>query len=198
MSKTQKIIIWLLGIWSILLFSYNILAYHHTVDSLGFNFHWLSQLAAWIGVKPFPVNGLLGQFIFWSSVFLLVVVFIALLIISFYPRSRTQVNLEESTGKLELSKSAVEGLVKTVVQEQAFMRNPSVSAKMYKDKMKLDIKGGIIPRVGAAEKAKHLEEQIVNNLQEFIGLDHPLKLKVIVTDTEEQKQTKNTSAPRVL
>ncbi|MGT2665962.1 alkaline shock response membrane anchor protein AmaP [Streptococcus rifensis] len=201
MSKNKKIVIWIIGLWGMLLLGFNVFAYHeaarHSLISLGLNTNWLTRLVNQMNFRTPPVNPFLGQIIFWSSLILLSLIFIALLIISFYPKSRTRINLKESQGSLDLSKSAIDGLVKSVVSEQSFMRNPSISSKLYKNKIKVDVKGGIIPRVAVAEKARLLEEGITRTLQEFVGVDYPLKCKVIVTDTEEMRLSSSES-PRVV
>ncbi len=42
------------------------------------------------------------------------------------------------------------------------------------------MKGEIIPRVDIAEKAQLLEQEIVDSLKLFFGVDQPVKIKVEV------------------
>ncbi|MDQ0221729.1 alkaline shock response membrane anchor protein AmaP [Streptococcus moroccensis] len=196
MSRTKKFIMWVLGLWVLGLLFYNILAYQYVVPMVS-GMRWLGVVANTVNIARPAITPFSGQFIFWSSIILAAILLMALLILSFFPRPKTQVKLKDEKGRLLLTKSAIDGLVKATISNQVFMKNPSVSSKLYKNKIVVSVKGGIIPRQGAAEKAKAIEELLVQNLREFVGLDYPLKFKVTVTDTEiETSQEQN--APRVI
>ncbi|MBU5889769.1 alkaline shock response membrane anchor protein AmaP, partial [Vibrio cholerae O1] len=77
-------------------------------------------------------------------------------------------------------RSAIEGLVREKVLENDFLKSPRINVTLYKKKISIDVKGEIIPRVEIAEKSRLLEQEIIDSLKLFFGVDQPVKIKVEV------------------
>ncbi|MGL4247810.1 MAG: alkaline shock response membrane anchor protein AmaP, partial [Lactococcus garvieae] len=115
---------------------------------------------------------------------------IALLIIAFYPRTYIDIELPTQGGKLTLKRSAIEGLVREKVLENDFLKSPRINVTLYKKKISIDVKGEIIPRVEIAEKSRLLEQEIIDSLKLFFGVDQPVKIKVEVNALNKETNNK--------
>lgn len=127
----------------------------------------------------------ISNYLFWSALIILLILLISLLIVWFYPRTSTEILLKEEKGKLIMTKSSLEGFVKSLVENEKIMKNTNVSSKLYKNKFKVFIKGKIIPRVEISEKLLFLKEQIEKELNEFFGINQKVDFKIIVIDTNK-------------
>lgn len=136
----------------------------------------------------------IGEFIpvylFWGNTILAVILIIALLIIAFYPRTYIDIELPTHGGKLTLKRSAIEGLVREKVLENDFLKSPRINVTLYKKKINIDVKGEIIPRVEIAEKSRLLEQEIIDSLKLFFGVDQPVKIKVEVNALNKETNNK--------
>ena len=129
-------------------------------------------------------------YLFWGNAILAVILIIALLIIAFYPRTYIDIELPTHGGKLTLKRSAIEGLVREKVLENDFLKSPSINVTLYKKKINIDVKGEIIPRVEIAEKSRLLEQEIIDSLKLFFGVDQPVKIKVEVNALNKETNNK--------
>ncbi|MDU0408694.1 hypothetical protein N42HA_01709 [Lactococcus lactis] len=93
-------------------------------------------------------------------------------------------------GDLTLKKSAIEGFVGEKVKENDYLKNSKITVSLFKNKIKIDIKGEIIPRVEVAQKAQVLEQEIIEGLKSFFGLEHTVKLKVKVNTLSKDDSPK--------
>ena len=91
---------------------------------------------------------------------------------------------------LTLKKSDIEVFVDEKVKESDCLKNSKIAVWLFNNKIKIDIKGGIIPRVEVAQKAQVLEQEIIEGLQKFFGLEHTVKLKVKVNTLSKDDNPK--------
>ncbi len=129
-------------------------------------------------------------YLFWGNAILALVLLLALLIIAFYPRTYIDIDLPTHGGKLTLKRSAIEGLVREKVLENDYLKSPNITVKLYKKKISIDVKGEIIPRVEIAEKARLLEQEIMDSLKLFFGVEQPVKIKVEVNALNKENKHK--------
>ncbi|NHI67771.1 alkaline shock response membrane anchor protein AmaP [Lactococcus garvieae] len=123
-----------------------------------------------------------------------ILLLILLLVIIFYPKRYTGFVLGEGRGELLLKKSAIEGFVRETLKENGYIKDPKIDTLLGKNKIKLAIKGEIIPRVQISEKSLLIEEEIRKGLKEFLGVNHHLSLKIKVNAVTP----KSKSSSRVL
>ncbi|MFG7388387.1 alkaline shock response membrane anchor protein AmaP [Lactococcus lactis] len=107
----------------------------------------------------------------------------------FYPKTYQEVLLDDKTGNLTLKVSAIEGLVREIVSNNGYIRNPKINVTLYQAKIKIDVKGEIIPRVEIVEKTKEIEQEIKESIQNFFGINYDLKLKIKVSSLAENKSS---------
>ena len=113
------------------------------------------------------------DYLFWGNIVLTVILIIALIVVLFYPRTYMDVQLTSNNGDLTLKKSAIEGFVGEKVKENDYLK-----------------KGEIVPRVEVAQKAQVLEQEIIEGLKSFFGLEHTVKLKVKVNTLSKDDNPK--------
>lgn len=145
-------------------------------------------------LPQFTRDGFWGElrsnYIFWSALLFAALILLLLIGIVFYPRTYTEVELDDTkTGELLLQKSAIEGYVKTLVQESGYMKSPSVKASLYRKKFKVKVTGKIVPRVAVVEKTKQLHHDIQQGLNAFFGISKKLDFTVDIKHLEEKKHT---------
>ncbi|MFC3927214.1 alkaline shock response membrane anchor protein AmaP [Streptococcus caprae] len=130
----------------------------------------------------------IAPYVFWLAVAMIAIFLILILVTIFFPRLYTEVELEDGhSGTLNLKKSALEGFVKTIVQEEGLMASPNVTAKVYKHKFKINVAGKVIPRVGIPEKVERIEQDIRTGLEHFFGVTKNVEYSVSVKHIEPKK-----------
>ncbi|MCT1195685.1 alkaline shock response membrane anchor protein AmaP [Lactococcus lactis] len=148
-------------------------------------YDWMTTTSSNI---PF-IGKYMTDYLFWGNIVLAVMLIIALIVILFYPRTYIDVRLTSNNGNLTLKKSAIEGFVSEKVKENDYLKNSKIDVSLFKNKIKIYIKGEIIPRIEVAQKAQDLERGIAEGLKEFFGLDQAIKLKVEVVNLSKGTNT---------
>ena len=126
------------------------------------------------------VGEYMPMYLFWGNALLAGFLILALIIIAFYPRTYINITLSNQGGKLTLKRSALEGLVREKVTENDYLKSPNIDVILHRNKIDIDVKGEIIPRIDITEKTQLLEQEIVDSLKLFFGVDQPVKIKVEV------------------
>ncbi|MGT2895233.1 alkaline shock response membrane anchor protein AmaP [Streptococcus entericus] len=138
----------------------------------------------------FPFRHLIATYTFWVALALIVAVFIGILVIIFFPRLQTELPLAKKDGQLVLSKSAIDGLVKSVVQEHGLMKTPTIKTKLYKRRFKVKVTGDVVPKYDVVNRTNHLKSDIERTLREFVGVEQPIDLVVVVKQVDKTGSSK--------
>ncbi|SCA90721.1 FIG01114374: hypothetical protein [Streptococcus macedonicus] len=183
MSKSKKILslIFCILILTILI---PILLDYHKVSGLGL------QLVNW---KRIPFLGYyLSRYLFWGTLVLSILILLFMLVIIFYPKQHLEIKLEDAGGKLKLKNSAIEGFVRSVVNENNFIKNPKVHVISQKNKCLVSVEGEILPSDNIIKRTQSIKDEIGNGLTQFFGMNHGVKLDVSVKDYKPKTRTKKT------
>lgn len=144
-----------------------------------------------LGLIPKPlgfIQSAVSYYLFWLALIVSVILLIVLLIIVFYPKNKTEIDLAEDNGKLILKSSAIDGLVKSLVIQKGFMKNPKVTTRLYKKKLKVRVKGDVVTKHSVIAQSEVVKADITQALQQFIGLNQPLKLQVEIAGVDTPKR----------
>lgn len=148
---------------------------------------------SWLPVN-FRVNSIwqeiLSRYFLWVATVLFVLVIIAIVVVIFFPRRYSEIELTDNKGKLKLKKSAIEGYVKSLVESEGLMKNPKVTANLYKKKFKVDVKGQVVPRSNVITNTEKLKKDLEVGLKAFFGVEHDVDFSVKVKDVIEEKTIK--------
>mgnify|MGYP000844400384 CR=1 FL=1 len=181
MSKSKKILslIFCILILTILI---PILLDYHKVSGLGLH------LVNWKRISF--LGYYLSRYLFWGSLVLSVLILLLMLVILFYPKRALEIQLEEKGGKLKLKNSAIEGFVRSVVNENSFIKNPKVRVNSRKNKCLVYVEGEILPSDNIIKRTQSIKDEIGNGLTQFFGMNHGVKLDVSVKDYKPKTPTK--------
>lgn len=192
MAKGLKITYSLIGVILLTIFG-NVIIRNQRIVNL--------NALSWLPVKEAHKHGLLdglfkgfireslAQYFLWTSIVFFVIVLVGILVIIFFPRRYSEIELAENQGTLKLSKSAIEGYVKSLVESEGIMKNASVKAKLYKDKFKVDVKGQVVPRSNVIANTVQLKNSIETGLKAFFGVEHDVDFTIKVKDVVEGRET---------
>ncbi|MEX2803578.1 alkaline shock response membrane anchor protein AmaP [Streptococcus sp. H31] len=185
MNKLAKLFIILTGI--ILLTLLGAVAVHYV--SLALLPDEFRGIVHFLRTNPFWKEAL-SPYLFWLALGFMALVLMIIMVVAFYPRTYTEIELEDNqSGKLKLKKSALESYVRTVVEEEGVMKAPNVSAKLYKNKFKIRVSGKVIPRINITEKVLGLKEAIRTGLDAFFGINNKVDYRIDINHIESREQT---------
>lgn len=183
MAKFLKVIYSLLGLILLSLFTM-VMGVTKGYLKLPASYNWLG----WdITRVPSFLNPGVYYYFFWAAAIFAILTIIGILVVLFYPRTYTEIKLDKNQGTLELKKSAIEGYVKSAIQQAGLMSKPHVTAKLYKNKFKVDVAGQLDSRVGITEQVNGIKQGIESGLTDFFGLDKKVNFKVKVKDMSESE-----------
>lgn len=186
MSKGLKILYSLLGLVLLTVLG----------NTIFFNQRMLRfQELAWLPVDfraDMAFREMLAHYFLWAAAVLFVLVLIAILVVLFYPRRYSEIKLADNKGALKLKKSAVEGYVKTLVEAEGLMRKPTVTASLYQNSFKVDVKGQILSQTEVLSTIEQVKKDIETGLKAFFGVEKTVDFNVEVQEILEEK-TKKTS-----
>lgn len=126
-------------------------------------------------------NYYVQQYVFWVAVALSILLIIALLILIFYPKTIGTFLLKKGDGELTLDKKAIEGMVRSHLNEEEFIQSPKVNVKATKNKVAVAIKGELKRTSSLIGKTGTLMEEIEKEIKQLLGTDEPVKVSVKYT-----------------
>lgn len=134
-------------------------------------------------------NQVVSQFLFWGSIVFILILITFSLIVLLWPSRYSKINLsEDGSGKLLLRKTALEGFVRSVVDDQGVMTEPVVKTSIYGKQLKVKITGCLNSRAAAPQQLSNLEQEIREGLEAFFGLPRPLQFTVIAKEIVDSSQ----------
>jgi len=181
MSKSKKILslIFCILILTILI---PILLDYHKVSGLGLH------LVNWKRISF--LGYYLSRYLFWGTLVLSILILLFMLVIIFYPKQHLEIKLEDAGGELKLKNSAIEGFVRSVVNENNFIKNPKVRVNSRKNKCLVYVEGEVLPSDNIIKRTQSIKDEIGNGLTQFFGMNHGVKLDVSVKDYKPKTPTK--------
>ena len=78
---------------------------------------------------------------FWVALVLLGIMLFLFLFILLFPRRKGTFELKEEQGKLVLHRKAIEGFVRSSLQDSDFLEAPTIRVKATKRRIKVNVKG---------------------------------------------------------
>ncbi len=183
MSKSRKILFLILCIL-ILTILIPVLLDFHKVSGLGLH------LVNWKKISFLEFY--LSRYLFWGTLVLSILILLFMLVIIFYPKQHLEIKLEDAGGELKLKNSAIEGFVRSVVNENNFIKNPKVRVNSRKNKCLVYVEGEVLPSDNIIKRTQSIKDEIGNGLTQFFGMNHGVKLDVSVKDYKPKTPTKKT------
>ncbi|KRL99066.1 hypothetical protein FD50_GL000340 [Liquorilactobacillus satsumensis DSM 16230 = JCM 12392] len=123
---------------------------------ISFHFDWLTQY------EPL--------YLFWSGVILATFLVFLLFITLFWPRARSLYLHQKPDGQVTVSKKAIENFTLSALQQEPFIGNPRVSAKLSQNKIKLKISGDLLNSINAKQHTAAFLNQLKEDLRTCLGI----------------------------
>lgn len=136
-------------------------------------------------------NYYMQQYLFWSAVIFAILVCILLLVVLFYPKSKGTFVLKQQGGTLTLDKKAIEGLIRSHLQEEEFVRSPKVKIRSTKNKINIHIKADLKRTSSLVGKTSALMREIEQKVINVLGTEQNIGVAVTYSGYEEQKNRDN-------
>lgn len=132
-----------------------------------------------ISLEYYPLIGnWLPIVMFYIGVITCIILFISILIIIFYPKKISQFTLKKANGYLQISQKAIEGFVVQSLKSEKLIENPNVNATLSQKRIKIKVKGDFQIVSDLYGKTEQWSGYLENQLQELIGSDVKISIKV--------------------
>lgn len=135
-------------------------------------------------------------YLFWSGVILAIVLLVLLLTTILWPRSQLLYLHQKSAGQVTVSKKAIENFTLAALQEELFIGNPKVSAKLASNKITLKISGNLLNSANAKQQTSTFLNQLKDDLRVCLGISEQKKIKIRLVNFSSSKS--NMNRPRVI
>lgn len=142
-------------------------------------------------------NNLMQQYIFWVALAFVVILLILILFLIFYPKTISSYSLKRGNGELTLNKSAIEGLVRSMIHEDEFIESPRISVRATRNKIKVNIKGKLKRTSSLIGKTGTLMSEIEQKVKQVLGTDEPVKVSVNYTGYQGPERNQGSEDARV-
>lgn len=165
------------------------------VNSPYWNFSFmLASGSFWQNVLTSPY---LQVYLFWAAAAFSVLLILGILFFIFYPRVKRKFVLKEGAGKLSLDKKAVEGFVRSKLDENEFVDAPKINVHATKNKIKVKVKGELTRTSSILGKTRNLMEEIRQELQYILGNNEKVKVDIAYSNYD-QKNKESSESSRVV
>ncbi|OFI49338.1 hypothetical protein BG261_01785 [Floricoccus tropicus] len=138
------------------------------------------------------------QILFWLSLFFIALIIILLIFVIFAPKKTNRFKISKNKGSLVIDKKAIENFVLNIIKKDSDIENPSVKAKMYSKKIKLNISGDLQPGTNVIEKKEYLIDEISEKIASLLGVTSNIKSDIRFKNFQvpEKKSESNSEVHR--
>lgn len=132
-------------------------------------------------------------YLFWSGIVLAVMLILLFLIFLFWPRSRTLYLHQKADEQVTVTKKAIEHFASSALQQESFIGNPKVTAKLGRNSIKLNISGDLLNSVNAKQHTANFLNQLKSDLRDCLGISKKKKIKIKLADFNASDANKKQS-----
>jgi len=142
-------------------------------------------------------NNLVQQYVFWVALAFVVILLLVILFLIFYPKTISSFSQKRENGSLTLNKSAIEGLVRSMIHEDEFIDSPRISVRATRNKIKVNVKGKLKRTSSLIGKTGTLMSEIEQKVKHVLGTDEPVKVAIKYTGYQEPERKQQSEDVRV-
>lgn len=152
---------------------------------------WAQNSEIWGSIRYFfTTNYYAYSAIFWIAIACLVAFIVGILVILFYPKATTTFTLKDDRGKLSVHSRAIEGIVRSMLNEDDFIRAPRIKVQTLNHRIKVNVKGSIKRTSALVDHADEWSASVEDRIKNLVGPHHSVKVYVRL----ERYQPRNTPA----
>ncbi|WP_071130618.1 alkaline shock response membrane anchor protein AmaP [Enterococcus timonensis] len=145
---------------------------------------------------PMIQSSIVGSYLFWVSLIFVGLVLLSIIAILFYPRFKEQFILKNESGTLTLDRRAIEGLVRTELNQENFVDQPKVKVQATRNMINIRVAGQIKRTSQVVNHAEDWMMTVQQKVQAIVGSEQKIRVHIRFEDTERNNSLKN-NHPRV-
>ena len=111
-----------------------------------------------------------------------------LFIHSLFPRRKGTFELKEEQGKLVLHRKAIEGFVRSSLQDSDFLEAPTIRVKATKRRIKVNVKGTLKRTADLIGQTEAWSKTMEERLARLVGTGHKITIDVHFEDIQSMKR----------
>lgn len=127
-------------------------------------------------------------YLFGVSVALVGLLLLFWLVVLLWPRQQTLYFNQQTSGQLRVTKKAIEQFTLAAVQAEPYIRQPKVTAKLTRNKLKVQIKGDLRTSENVAQQAAVFGQQLERDLRHLLGISAEKQVIVKLQQFSKQRQ----------
>ena len=112
---------------------------------------------------------------------------LSILFILLFPRRKGTFELKEEQGKLVLHRKAIEGFVRSSLQDSDFLEAPTIRVKATKRRIKVNVKG-TLKRTADLIQTEAWSKTMEERLARLVGTGHKITIDVHFEDIQSMKR----------
>ncbi len=112
------------------------------------------------------------------------------------PRPRSLYLHQKADGQVTVSKKAIENFTLSALRQEPYIGNPKVSAKLSRNKIKLNISGDLMNSVNAKQHTADFLNQLESDLRTCLGIAKEKRIAIRLVNFNAAKS--NSNQPRVV
>lgn len=153
-----------------------------TATPMSLRFDWLMQYGP--------------MYLFWGGVALAILLVILFLVVLLWPRPRSLYLHQKADGQVTVSKKAIENFTLSALRQEPYIGNPKVSAKLSRNKIKLNISGDLMNSMNAKQHTADFLNQLESDLRTCLGIAKEKRIAIRLVNFNAAKS--NSNQPRVV
>ncbi|WP_412988869.1 alkaline shock response membrane anchor protein AmaP [Pediococcus siamensis] len=130
--------------------------------------------------------------LFWIAVLCLALFLIALVVVLFYPKATTTFVLKDDRGKLSVHSRAIEGIVRSMINDEDFIGSPKVRVQTLNHRIRVMVKGEIKRTSALVDHTEDWSARVQERIRNLIGENHSVKVNVKL----DRYETRDTTASK--
>ncbi|WP_288531986.1 alkaline shock response membrane anchor protein AmaP [uncultured Secundilactobacillus sp.] len=135
-------------------------------------------------------------YLFWGGVVLAFGLLISLLLAIWWPRPRSLYLHQKDDGQITVTKKAIEKFTLSALQHEPYIGNPKVSAKLSRNKIKLNIRGDLMNSLNAQQHTADFLAQLETDLRRCLGISQ--KKRIVIKLDNFNTARSQSKQPRVV
>lgn len=128
------------------------------------------------------------QSVFWLTTALLVILLIALIVVIFYPRAKSEFTIRERNGRLAIKSRAIKGLVAANLSEEDFVSQPTITVESSRRKIKVMVKGNFKRTSAILQQTAGWTDEVRRQIHSLLGEEYPIQIDVQYQQFEKPKK----------
>ncbi|MBO1126621.1 alkaline shock response membrane anchor protein AmaP [Enterococcus faecalis] len=112
----------------------------------------------------------LSVYLFWASLITIILGILLMLIVLFFPEQKEEILFSKRNGQLKIKNKAIEQFIISMIEQEKWLKNPKISSKFVKNKLKVSVIGDFNQSIDLKEQSNLLNQRMTNELCHLLGI----------------------------